>query len=197
MKTAAIILAAGFSTRMGSDKALLLLAGMSSLERIVMAHQAAGCDRVVVVTGHNHLSIRQKGLAVELVQNPAPESGMFSSVEAGVAALDSSVDAFFVHPVDIPLVSSQTLKLLMCQLVLHPDLAAAIPCFKGHGGHPPLLRVSLRAQILADTGDDGLRGVLSRHQLLHVASHDKAVVLDMDTLEDYAALQTLAEENCL
>lgn len=195
MKTVAIVLAAGFSTRMGSDKALLKLGGDSALERIVMAHQAAGCNRVIVVTGQNDLSIRQLVLPVELAHNPAPESGMFSSVKTGVAMLDSSFDAFFVHPVDIPLVSSETLKLLMHQLALNPDMAAAIPCFKGRGGHPPLLRVSLRTQILADTGEDGLRGVLSRHQLLRVVSHDKAVLLDMDTPEDYAALQVLAREN--
>lgn len=197
MKTAAIILAAGFSTRMGSDKALLQLGGISALERIVMAHQAAGCSRMIVVTGQNDLPIRQLGLPVELVQNPAPESGMFSSVKLGVTALDSSVDAFFVHPVDIPLVSSETLQLLVCQLALHYDMAAAIPCFKGRGGHPPLLRISLRTQILANTGENGLRGLLSGHQLLRVVSHDKAVALDMDTPEDYATLQAVARENCL
>ena len=117
--------------------------------------------------------------------------------KVGVAALDSSIDAFFVHPVDTPLVSAKTLQFLVHQLAAHPDSAVAIPCFAGRRGHPPLLRASLRSHILADTGADGLRGVLSHHQLLQVASDDEAVTLDMDTPEEYAALKALAEEGGL
>lgn len=179
---------------MGSDKARLTLAGISTLERIVMAHQAVGCGLIVVVTGQHDRSVRSLKVPLKQVHNPAPEAGMFSSVQAGVAALDDAVEAFFVHPVDVPLVSTKTLQLLLSQLAAHPDCAAAIPCFKGRRGHPPLLRVSLRKQILAAAGEHGLRGVLSQHQLLHVESDDEAVTLDMDTPKEYAALQALAEE---
>ena len=57
MKAAAIILAAGFSSRMGSDKALLELGGRTTLERIVNSHQEAGVDQIILVTGQNHAAL--------------------------------------------------------------------------------------------------------------------------------------------
>jgi Uncharacterized MobA-related protein len=120
VKSAAIILAAGFSSRMGSDKALLDLNGKPVLERIVSSYQAVGIGQIVVVSGQNHAALVQLCLPVELVRNPAPENGMFSSIQTGVAALGPATDAFFVQPVDIPLVSPATLTGLLAALQQNP-----------------------------------------------------------------------------
>jgi len=194
MNCAAIILAAGFSTRMGRDKALLKLGTRTALERLVNSYQTAGVERILVVTGRNDQLLRQLPLDVEWVRNPAPDEGMFSSIKAGVSQLAGNIEAFFVHPVDIPLVSPATLQLLMESLALQPDQMAAIPCFRERRGHPPLLRNSLRTAIMTDAGDNGLRGLLAHYRLLQVACDDKAVMLDMDTPEQYAVLQELEQE---
>ncbi|QOX79410.1 nucleotidyltransferase family protein [Trichlorobacter lovleyi] len=189
MKSAAIILAAGFSSRMGSDKALLELGGRTTLEQIVSSYQAAGIGQVVVVTGQNHAALVQLCLPVELVQNPDPTAGMFSSIQTGVAALGPATDAFFVQPVDIPLVSPATLTGLLAALQQHPAADGVIPLFNGKRGHPPLLRMTLRQELLHADAAGGLRSLYCGWRMLELPSEDQAVLLDMDTPEQYARLK--------
>lgn len=188
MNCAAIILAAGFSSRMGSDKALLDLGGKPVLERLVSSYQAAGVHRIMVVTGQNHAQVRQLNLKVELIQNPAPEEGMFFSIKAGVDALDDYCDSFFVHPSDTPLVSQQTLQLLSLALQQQIEKDAVIPCHAGKRGHPPLLHKRLRNAILTYTGINGLRGLLANCTVAELSVNDQGVVLGMNTPEQYDAL---------
>ena len=189
MKSAAIILAAGFSSRMGSDKALLDLNGKPVLERIVSSYQAVGIGQIVVVSGQNHAALVQLCLPVELVRNPAPENGMFSSIQTGVAALGPATDAFFVQPVDIPLVSPATLTGLLAALQQNPAVDGVIPTFCGKRGHPPLLRMRRQQELLSAGGAGGLRSLYCGWQMLELPSEDQAVLLDMNTPEQYARLK--------
>jgi len=189
MNTAAIILAAGFSSRMGTDKALLDLGGKPVIKRIVSSYQAVGIERILVVTGQNHAALRQLQLQAVLLKNPVPENGMFSSIQAGVALLEPEVDAFFVHPVDTPLVSPETLASLICALQHNPAVDGVIPAYCGRRGHPPLLRSSMKEAAAQYQGGEGLRGLLSvcRTTLHPVA--DQGVLLGMNTPEQYEDLQ--------
>lgn len=193
MNAAAIILAAGFSRRMGRDKALLDLGGISALERIVCSYKEAGTHRILVVTGQNHAALHALHLPVELLLNPVPEQGMFASVQRGVAAFDSAVDSFFVHPVDIPLVSQQTLRLLFQTLEQQMGCDAVIPCHDGKRGHPPLVRQSLSAAIRTYNGTDGLRGLLSRYVALQLPVSDQGVLLGMNTPQQYLRMHQYLE----
>ncbi|MDK9718368.1 MAG: nucleotidyltransferase family protein [Trichlorobacter sp.] len=197
MKTAAIILAAGFSSRMGSDKALLELGEQTAVELIVSSYQAVGIEQIIVVTGQNHAALGQLQLQATLLQNPAPENGMFSSVKSGVAALDPAIDAFFVHPVDTPLVSLETLTGLIAALQQHPAADGVIPVFCGKRGHPPLLRMRLQQELLHADDAGGLRSLYPGWQLLELASDDKAVILDMNTPEQYALLKGFSAEQTI
>ena len=189
MKAAAIILAAGFSSRMGTDKALLDLGGRTTVELIVSSYQAAGIEQIVVVSGQNHAALRQLPLQAVLLQNPVPENGMFSSIQCGIAALEPAVDAFFVHPVDTPLVRPETLTSLICALKQHPAVDGVIPAYCGKRGHPPLLRVRLLPELLQADGDGGLRSLYQGWQMLELVSDDQAVILDMNTPEQYARMK--------
>ena len=189
MNAATIILAAGFSSRMGSDKALLDLGGKLVLERIVSSYQSAGVRRIVVMTGQNHEQLRQLNLKVELVRNPVPEEGMFSSVKSGVVALGGCCEPFFIHPVDTPLVSQQTLQLLFQALEQQIENDAVIPCCAGKRGHPPLVHQRLSGAILAYTGTDGLRGLLANCPVVEIPVTDQGVLLGMNTPQQYEALQ--------
>lgn len=189
MKAAATILAAGFSSRMGTDKALLDLGGKPVIKRIVCSYQAVGIEQIIVVTGQNHTALRQLPLQAVLLQNPVPENGMFSSIQCGIAALVPAVDAFFVHPVDTPLVSPATLASLIAALQQHPAVDGVIPVYCGKRGHPPLLRSSMKEAAAQYQGGEGLRGLLSvcRTTLHPVA--DQGVLLGMNTPEQYEDLQ--------
>ncbi len=159
----------------------------TALELLVSAYRQAGVGQVVVVTGRNHRAVAQRVSDVTLICNPAPENGMFSSARLGAVRLDPEVGAFFVQPVDIPLVKPETLQALLNHLQ-QPDSCCLIPCCDGKRGHPPLLRAALIDSMLAYDGNGGLRGLLSRFSSQELQVDDQGVLLGMNTPQQYQAL---------
>lgn len=130
----AIVLAAGLSERIGQLKPLMPLGDQRVIERVVKLFQDAGIEDVVVVVGHHALDVRQAiaPLNVRFVKNPDYGYGMFTSVLTGIRALAPRCLAFFIHPVDIPLVRYQTVgrlaaafKVGTCpyQIFVHTEIA--------------------------------------------------------------------------
>ena len=197
----AIILAAGYSRRMQRFKPLLNLGGQTVLERVVSLYRCAGVRDIRVVTGFRSESIRS-ALAegsVCVIHNPGHDSGMFSSVRAGVKTLAAGVGAFFVHPVDIPLVRPHTLATLIEAVDGHPA-PVVYPVFDDRRGHPPLINATLKDAILSHDGGGGLRALLHRFDrpALDVQVADEGVLLDLDTPDDFQRLSTrLATSDCL
>ena len=218
MNPAVIILAAGMASRMGEVKALLPLPLMprgglcSALRGLVMLYRAAGVQNVVVVSGFHAGAVEgeAEALGITVTRNPDPQQGMFSSVQAGVAALAQSGFGgyFFVQPVDVPLVRPLTLRALRdAAMQDEADRAAAlavsgkadplpvlVPVFDGQEGHPPLVPMALAGRIMAHDGGNGLRGALQGASLRHVPVPDAMILEDMDTPDDYARLRVLALE---
>ena len=186
MEVAAVVLAAGYSSRMGFFKPLALLNGVSALERILRSMRGAGVRNVLVVTGFNEdvVASAAQRAGARAVYNPRYAEGMFTSVQVGVAALPHSADAFFLLPVDIPTVRVSTLRLMMESAssngILHP-------LFRGKRGHPPLIAAALAPHILDFSGEGGLRaffdGWATWNQDFDVA--DEGVLMDMDTPQDF------------
>ncbi len=191
MRTYGIILAAGLSSRMGKLKALLPLDGMTVLENCIHTLLDGGADDVFVVTGYRAEDISKEAnrLGVRTIYNPDYEQGMFSSVIAGVKNIPVDTiapSAFFILPVDIPLVRSSTIRSLALDYKNSPA-KIYYPCFKGERGHPPLISTELIPEILAHNGTGGLRTVLERHDsdAKNKKMPDIGVIHDMDTPEDY------------
>jgi molybdenum cofactor cytidylyltransferase len=170
---AAVILAAGFSSRMGDFKTLMDLAGQTVLARFVGTFRAAGVGDVVVVTGHRASKVQAgvESLGVSSIHNPAYEQGMFSSVRAAVSSL-SGLDAFFLLPVDIALVRSATIA----SLIQASDGRIAYPCFEGERGHPPLVPAGLIPAILDHYGGGGMKSLLEAHPDLDVPVWDQGAL---------------------
>uniref|UniRef100_A0A7C4RRY9 Nucleotidyltransferase family protein n=1 Tax=Desulfatirhabdium butyrativorans TaxID=340467 RepID=A0A7C4RRY9_9BACT len=192
MKIGAIIPAAGASSRMGQDKALLPLAGGTVLKRILDTHRRADIDPILVISGANDEELRRRHPDAILLRNPHPDRGMFSSIQTGALALTDDIDAFFVHPVDIPLVRSKTLLHLKARFTNHkircPDAACLlsfVPVHRGRRGHPPLLTRSFVRIIREDAGENGLATVLRGHTIVEVPCDDPGVLIDMNTPEAY------------
>ena len=196
----AIILAAGYSSRMGAFKPLLELAGLAAIDRVIGLYQAVGVSDIHVVTGFRSATIEAavRRRAVHLVHNPDHDTGMFSSVLAGVSALPETAPAFFVHPVDIPLVRTHTLCSLLETGPTHFP-AIVYPTFDDLRGHPPLISGDLRQAILSHNGEGGLRGLLDRFgdQAVDIPVADNGVLLDMDTPDDYARLSGRSEASAI
>ena len=195
MRVAAVVLAAGQSSRMGDVKALLPLGGRSALERVVAALRAAGVDQIVVVTGYHAEQLRPEldRLKVQAAHNPHPERGMFSSVQTGVAALTGAPDAFFVLPVDYALVKPAVLT-AVAERFAEGGADVVHPCCAGVRGHPPLLSTRLRAPLMAASPDRNLRLLLETYapRALEVEVDDLTVLMDMDGPEDLERMRRFA-----
>lgn len=189
---AGLVLAAGLSSRMKEFKPLLPLGEQSALARVVGRLQGAGANPVLVVLGHRaaELAPEVRRLGARPVLNPRYQEGMFSSLAAGLAALPPGCRAFFLLPVDIPLVRAHTLLRLRTAWeqgqgpVLHPT-------FRGEWGHPPLIAAELAPAIRAYQGPGGLGGFWERnpHLAQEVPVADRFILRDQDRPEDYAALR--------
>ncbi|HSM74155.1 MAG TPA: NTP transferase domain-containing protein [Desulfobacterales bacterium] len=203
---AAIILAAGASRRMGQSKPLMVLGRETVLNRVVRLYQEAGLTDIRVITGFGSEAI-QGALAacpVAVIHNPAHESGMFTSVLAGVNTLSAAIGSFFIHPVDIPLVRPHTLTRLMERFDEGPA-TVIYPVFDGQRGHPPLIHAALKQAMVQHDGREGLRALLTQFERTaqEVPVADGGVLLDMDTPEDWQhlcarweAAAVLTEDEC-
>ena len=191
-QVSAIVLAAGCSSRMGAFKPLLPLAGVSVVGRVAVALHQAGIEDVIVVTGHRAAELMPELVRYRLrhIVNEGYAAGMYSSVQAGVRVLAADAAAFFLWPVDVPLVRSHSLRLLLRDFRQH-GAAVTYPTFRGERGHPPLIAASLIPMIQAQERPEGLRGLLAEQEMAarDVALIDEGVVADMDTPDDYAKLK--------
>lgn len=193
----AVVLAAGYASRMGSCKALLKLDGVPALEGVVRRLEAGGVTETVVVTGSYRDDVEAAAgeLGCVTAYNADFDKGMYSSVLAGVQALSDEVEAFLLLPVDIPLVRETTIRAIIESR--NAGLDVVYPAFLGKKGHPPLISRRLVPEILDFDGEGGLRVLLARHdgasRVLDVP--DEGVVMDMDTPEDYRNLQAYAAQS--
>jgi len=194
MKTTAtaIVLAAGYSSRMGAFKPLLPLGETTILERIIALFQDAGVSDIRVVVGYRSdalLPLLRK-MEVACMVNEDFEAGMFSSVKVGVKSIQKSADPFFILPVDIPLIRPWTLRSLF-QAYQGKKGEIIHPCFQGKRGHPPLISSRLADQITGWSGRDGLRGALAQFEAhaIQIEVPDENILFDVNTQDDYQQLQ--------
>ncbi len=193
---AAVILAAGYASRMGRFKPLLPLGDRKVIDQVVSLYQRHGVAEIIVVTGHraDELADRLAPMGVRPVFNPAHKAGMFSSVTTGVSRLSGSARAAFVHPADIPLVRPATIQALMARCPEAMPYGGrgriAYPTFAGRRGHPPLISTDILKGVPDWSGEMGLRGYLETHAdaAVDVPVPDAGILMDIDTPADYAAV---------
>lgn len=194
-KIAALVLAAGYSSRMGAFKPLLPLGETTVIEKAVSSFLAAGIQDIRVVVGHRAGEVIPvlDRLGVKSIINDHYSRGMYSSVTTGVRSFEPEVQAFFLLPGDNPLVKPQTI-LELIQFYLESEAGIIYPCFKGLRGHPPLISARYVKSILAWNQPGGLRALLSNYAMdaLNVEVADQGVLLDMDNPVDYQKVL----ENC-
>lgn len=188
----AIILAAGYSSRMGAFKPLLLLDGQTMIDRVVSLFREVGIGDISVVVGHRREEMRAHlvGTGVRVIDNLDFDTGMFSSVQAGVKGLKPPSRAFFILPVDIPLVRRQTIEALGRKMA-ETEAPIVYPCFQGKRGHPPLIRSEIREEIERAEPGVTLRDILHRYRSLavNIEVPDRHILFDVDTPDKYRELQ--------
>jgi len=180
---------------MGANKALLPMGGVTAIERAVSSLRAAGAEQVIVVTGHDAEALLPvlRRLQVDRAHNRDYDSGMFSSVQAGVAGLRGDADAFFVLPVDVPLVTPQALRLVRdCFERRSKGIVYPVCC--GRAGHPPLLSARYVPALLETAKLSNLQAFIGAfpHDEAGVDVRDLTVLMDMDGPEEHRMLDRFA-----
>lgn len=188
MQTAALIVAAGKSSRMGQFKPMLSIGSISIAQRVVATLSQAGVSKIVMVTGCNATMLERhlSGNGIIFLRNEQyATTQMFDSAKIGLAYLQDKCDRVLFTPVDVPLFTAGTVRAL-----LDSDAALACPECRGQQGHPILISAALIPEILADCGAQGLRGALERcsQPIVPVAVDDPGTLQDADTPEDFSAL---------
>lgn len=188
---AAVILAAGGSTRMGQLKQLLPVDGQPMVRQVTQTVCAAGLAQVIVVLGAQADRVREAvhDLPVEIVVNEEWAAGMGRSLRAGLEAIRPEIQAALIVLADQPRLTPTLLQKLVSR---YQATRAAIvaPFYQGRQGNPVLFDRGLFAELMAIEGDQGGRSLLTRYpeQIERVEVDDPAVVLDIDTREEYEQL---------
>ena len=179
---------------MGAFKPLLPFGGSTVAESCVAALREAGAGEVVVVLGHRGEEVRAALAGVPGVRfavNEAEGSEMGVSVARGVEALPPETRAALVALVDHPAVPSDEIRRLIAAR-RRTGARLVVPVWEGRGGHPVLVDLAYREELLGLVPARGLRALFDarRAEVLRLAAGSPYVTRDMDTREDYAALHT-------
>ncbi len=189
---AALILAAGESSRMGQDKALLAYHGGTFLESILRTLREAAIARIAVVLGHHASEIQEAvNLAgAEVVLNPNYHRGQTSSLQMGLKALETEeVEAVVLCLVDHPEISARTVRQIVAAF-RDSGAPVVIPTYRGRRGHPVLIGRQLFDELQALGPEAGANKVVRRHReaTKFVEVDDPGILLDIDDPESYRRL---------
>lgn len=190
-RVAAIVLAAGRSTRMGaSNKLLADLGGDRMVQRVVKTALVSQARPVVVVTGHMAVEIASAlaGLDVTLAANPDYATGLASSLKTGIQALPAHCDGALILLGDMPRIAPEHLDRLAAAFT--PD-AIVVPVHSGRQGNPVLWPARYFPELLQLDGDAGARRLIGQHagQVVEIDLGTDAIFMDVDTPEALAALR--------
>jgi molybdenum cofactor cytidylyltransferase len=196
---AAVVLAAGRSSRMGGPNKLLEQIGGRPLVRIVTEAALGSRARpVIVVTGHQHESVEAvlAGLPVQLIHNPRFADGLGTSLATGIAALPAKVDGAIVCLGDMPQVDAALIDRLIG--AFDPDKGAlvVVPTIEGKRGNPVVWSRRFFSDLMAVEGDVGARYLIGRYAeaVTEVPLTGKAALTDVDTPEALQAVKAELEK---
>jgi molybdenum cofactor cytidylyltransferase len=190
---AGLLLAAGESSRMGTDKALLTYRGRTFLETLVATLREAGLERIAVVLGY-HAEEIQRAVNLQQVQvaiNPDYRLGQTSSLQEGLRALGTTdLEGVILCLVDHPAISVVTVRKLL-KGFQHSQAPVIIPTFRGRRGHPVLIARPVFRELLDSKPDSGADTVVRKYResTLFVEVEDPGVLVDVDDPETYRRLE--------
>jgi molybdenum cofactor cytidylyltransferase len=195
---AAIILAAGRSSRMGSHKLLLPFKGRPLVNWVLAAASMSQADPVIVVLGHEAEKV---GAAMRAerrflaIHNPWYAEGMSTSLKIGLAATPKEVEGALILLGDQPLITAAIINIMIDASAAAPDAIIAAS-YQGRRGNPVLFPRQYFAELETITGDEGGRSLLARYpeRIRLVEIDDAQAGLDVDTPAEY---QTLLADSAL
>ena len=190
-EVAAILLAAGRSERMGAFKPLLPFGDKTVIENCIDYLKRGGVETIVVVLGHRADDVRKQlaNTSLRFTVNPEPESEMSVSIACGVRELPEETKATLIALTDQPAIPSAVVAILIDEWKT-TGAKLIVPEYEGRGGHPVLIDLYFRDQLLALDPQQGLRSLFDayREQVRRVPVKSPYIARDIDTWDDYRAL---------
>ena len=188
----AVILAAGESRRMGTQKLLLPFGETTVVGAVVGTALASRVDRVLVVLGADKDDVREEiePLGIDSVVNENFAEGMLSSVQAGFRALPADAEAAVVMLGDQPFLPARVVDAVV-EAFRRSGKGIVVPAFQGRRGHPVLVDLKYRDAVLALDPADGLRRLMRAHpdDIFEAEVEDAYILRDMDVPEDYEGVK--------
>jgi molybdenum cofactor cytidylyltransferase len=185
LRVAAIVLAAGASSRMGLNKLLLEVEGETVLDRLLQALIPEVAE-IVVVTGHNPkpIEVIAGRHHVRTVFNPDHEKGMTTSFQAGLHEVEANA-AFLVLGDQLGL-EPELLQRMIQELEMNPKTLIVSPEHEGKRGHPTLFRKAVFSEFLEMGSEEILRDIVHRHEKEHhMVPGSRWTTMDFDTPADF------------
>ncbi len=192
-RVAALVLAAGRSSRMGTiNKLLINVDGKPMVRHAVDAVREAGLDPVIVVTGHERERVEAAlaGLPVRLVHNPAYAEGLSTSLKAGLAAVPPDADGVLIGLGDMPQVRADDIERLVVAFNPVEGRAIVVPVRNGKRGNPVLWAKRFIPEMQKVAGDVGARHLIGAYPeaMAEVEMPSDGVLTDIDTPQALARL---------
>jgi molybdenum cofactor cytidylyltransferase len=197
-RVAALVLAAGRSTRMGAVNKMLAQIGGKPLVRIAAEQAVAShAHPVIVVTGHERekVELALKGLPVRLVHNPSYVDGLGTSLKAGIAAVPEESDAVIVCLGDMPQVDAALIDRLIAAFDPERGGLVVVPSIDGRRGNPVVWSRRFFQDLMGIQGDVGARYLIGNYaeSVVEVPVAGEAALTDVDTPESLSAVKAEIE----
>ena len=184
----AMVLAAGRSRRMGTQKLLLPFRGQPLIAQVVDELLRSPVDQVFVIVGKKGKPILEAiaGRRVRFVTNRHPEDEMLYSVRCGLTAMPEQSEAVLVALGDQPGITADVVAELIRSFHA-TGRGIVVPTYKGRRGHPLLFATHYRSEILTRYEGRGLRGLLETHpqDVFELEVTTAGILEDIDLPEDY------------
>jgi len=173
---------------MGAFKPLLPFGNKTVIQCCIDYLREGGVEEILVVLGHRADDIRKQVSGVKFALNPDPDSPMATSIAAGVRELPETAEATLIALVDHPAVAPTVVSTLLESWKRGASLV--IPTWQGRGGHPVLVDLKFKAELLALSESGGLRALFDAHrnEVTRVPAASPFIARDMDTWDDYTSL---------
>ncbi|WP_168169730.1 NTP transferase domain-containing protein [Candidatus Izimaplasma bacterium ZiA1] len=184
-----IILAGGFSSRVGKNKMILKFLNKPLIYHTVKSMSNV-CKSIIIVTGkyqEDYQTILKEFKNIKIVHNELYEQGMFSSVLKGI---DNTNNDIFLIPGDYPLVKEFTYK-----LILQSNGEIRVPTFSGRRGHPIFISKELIPLLKQEGIASNLKVFRDKFEVNYIEVEDQGILLDIDSLTDYEKLLKNHERN--
>jgi molybdenum cofactor cytidylyltransferase len=196
-RVAAVVLAAGRSTRMGGPNKLLEEVGGKPLVRIAVEQALASrASPVVVVTGHQRKEVEAAiaGLDVKTVHNPDYAQGLATSLKTGIAALPPENDGAIICLADMPRVNAALIDKLIAAFDPEKGALVVVPTVDGKRGNPVLWSRRFFPDLMALEGDVGARHLIAQYgeALTEIAVDGDGALIDVDTPDALRSLKKQA-----